>query len=149
MQVSEARWSAKARGNNIDRLDLGCNIPSGQNIFLDEALPKYPRLRAELHRLSPADAGSGGPPRPGVDPVTLARNTARNSGRGLIVFLHLTKDMPMSLNCRVDYVVAGKDYISEIFRGAASRPCGPPALWLGSRSRPRAAERRRLKRWKS
>ena len=79
VQVSEARWSAKARGNNIDRLDLDCNIPSAQNIFLDEALPKYPRLRAELHRLSPADAGSGGPPRPGVDPVTLARNTARNS----------------------------------------------------------------------
>ena len=66
VQASVSRWSAKAHGNNIDRLD--CNIPSGQN----------KGLKAERHRLSPADAGSGGPPRPGVDPVTLARNTARN-----------------------------------------------------------------------
>ena len=37
--------------------------------------------KAKLHRLFPADAGLGGPPRPGVDPVTPARFTARDPRR--------------------------------------------------------------------
>ena len=39
--------------------------------------------------------------------------------------------MLMLFRCRLIYVNASKDSISAFFRVAASRPYGPPVLWLG------------------
>jgi len=41
------------------------------------------------------------------------------------------KEMKISLNCRLDFVDEDEDNICAFFWGAASRPCGPPALWVG------------------
>jgi hypothetical protein len=49
----------------------------------------------------------------------------------------------MSFNCGLDLADAGKDSITAFFRGAASRPGGPPVLWLGGGLWARPAERRR------
>jgi len=37
----------------------------------------------------------------------------------------------MSSKWRLDFVDIGKDSITTFFWGAASRPCGPPALSMG------------------
>ena len=42
------------------------------------------------------------------------------------------KDMRISFNCRQDRVDANEYSIRAFFRGAASRPCGPPAKWVGA-----------------
>ena len=38
----------------------------------------------------------------------------------------------MSFKLQMELVDADEDYFSSFFRGAASRPCGPPALWSGA-----------------
>jgi|GEM_PF-2341522 len=43
------------------------------------------------------------------------------------------EDTPMLFNCRWDRVDANEDGFPLFFRGAASLPCGPPALWSGVR----------------
>ena len=76
-------------------------------------------------------------------PVTPARNTRADPEEEVACFFALNlKDMLMSLNCKWNLSYRVKNSISAFFRGAASRTCGPPALWLGRRSRPRPAERR-------
>jgi hypothetical protein len=43
--------------------------------------------------------------------------------------------MPISFNCRLNYVDAGKNNNSAFFRGAASRPAGLPRYGPGRHSR--------------
>ena len=93
----------------------------------------------------PATAGSGGPPRPGVGPrhpsASHRAGSRRSGGNNFYV---LMGDMPRSFSCRWDMLDVGKDCFAHFLPGSRESACGPPALWLGRRSRPRPAERRRL-----
>ena len=84
-------------------------------------------MRAKLHRLFPADAGSGGPPRSGVGP---RRPTAFNRAEPEdVVGLFLLPDVTTFTHSS----------------GCRESACRPPALWVrGAFPGPRPAERRRL-----
>jgi hypothetical protein len=80
----------------------------------------------------PRTRGQGGPHGLSAPPSPQRVKPARNPGRRNCIFLHLFEVIQLQM----DLSEAIKDYINAFLRGAASRPCGPPALWLGRRSRP-------------
>ena len=78
----------------------------------------------------PADAGSGGPPRPGVAPVTPARYTARNPGRSS--WMIFADELECHSTADRIYLDAMQGQRSHILPGCRESACGPPALWFGA-----------------
>jgi hypothetical protein len=78
--------------------------------------------------LFPADAGLGGPPRPGVGPVSPAREACRptrGTPKKMDNLLHLDKDRPMSFRQRWDRVDADKDSLPLFLPGCRESADGP------------------------
>ena len=85
-------------------------------------------VRAELHGLFPRGRGVRGAATASEwAPSPQRANTAREPRK----FEDIFAANENSFNCRRDRSSDCRDNARTFFRGAASRPCGPPALWLG------------------